>query len=133
MFPQSMEGLEKMRKRRSSISRWKYGMMCSKFGLVLGPRRCRGMCARCYHRDWLIRHPEQTKAHSQTYYRKHNEQFLLRMATRNRKRRLDMINRLGGQCACCRETNPIFLCLDHIKGGGRREYIKRGGPNGVWK
>lgn len=24
----------------------------------------------------------------------------------------------GGKCACCGETNPVFLALDHIKGDG---------------
>ena len=30
----------------------------------------------------------------------------------------------GGKCACCGETNPVFLCIDHINNDGaahRRE------------
>src|SRR5712692_9579498 len=35
-----------------------------------------------------------------------------------RRMRLEIINRLGGRCACCNEVEPVFLCIDHINGGG---------------
>lgn len=30
----------------------------------------------------------------------------------------------GGKCACCGETEIVFLCIDHIDGGGRKERNK---------
>jgi len=32
--------------------------------------------------------------------------------------KLDMLEALGGKCACCGETNPLFLALDHVKNNG---------------
>lgn len=36
------------------------------------------------------------------------------------KLRLDTLNALGRTCACCGETNPNFLTLDHVKNDGSR-------------
>ena len=30
------------------------------------------------------------------------------------------IEKYGGKCTCCGESEKIFLCIDHINGGGRR-------------
>lgn len=32
----------------------------------------------------------------------------------------------GGKCVCCGETEPLFLQLDHINGGGRKELREHG-------
>ena len=37
---------------------------------------------------------------------------------RNHKYRADAISHYGGKCACCGETEPKFLTIDHIDGGG---------------
>lgn len=42
--------------------------------------------------------------------------------------RAAMIEAYGGRCACCGETTPAFLTLDHANGGGnehRRRYNQR--------
>lgn len=38
-----------------------------------------------------------------------------------------VINHYGGACACCRESNLIFLAIDHIDGGGNKHKRKIGG------
>src|SRR5689334_13226059 len=37
------------------------------------------------------------------------------------KLKLEIIAAYGGCCACCGETNPEFLCVDHIEGGGNSD------------
>lgn len=37
------------------------------------------------------------------------------------KLRLEIINAYGGQCACCGETNPLFLSVDHTDNDGNIE------------
>lgn len=37
------------------------------------------------------------------------------------KVRLDVIQKYGGHCECCKEINPIFLTIDHINGDGANE------------
>lgn len=36
------------------------------------------------------------------------------------RRRLRVIEYYGGKCRCCGEKDYEFLCIDHIKGGGRK-------------
>ena len=110
-----------------------YGPTCSVCGKEVGARRCKGMCSTCYHRAWNKSHPQARKDHGKSYYQKHRKDFLTRTAARNKARRIKMLDDLGGKCACCGERNKIFLCLDHIKGGGRREHSRKGGAQGVWK
>lgn len=38
-----------------------------------------------------------------------------------KKRRAEILARYGEQCACCGETNSLFLTIDHINGGGRKQ------------
>lgn len=37
------------------------------------------------------------------------------------KLRSDLLAAYGGKCACCGESTPEFLALDHIGGGGTKE------------
>lgn len=38
----------------------------------------------------------------------------------------EALSRYGGRCAVCRESNPIFLTIDHIHGGGKKHRIAIG-------
>ncbi len=40
--------------------------------------------------------------------------------------KLTVLEGYGGRCACCGETNAVFLSLDHIQGGGHRDRKTRG-------
>lgn len=59
-----------------------------------------------------------------------------RAADSGRERRLrlryEVLNRYSGRCACCGISDPEFLTIDHIGGGGnehRREIGSKGGPH----
>lgn len=43
----------------------------------------------------------------------------------------EMVDAYGGKCACCGETEIVFLCLDHPKGGGIADRTSRGGSAGL--
>ena len=44
-----------------------------------------------------------------------------------RRRRIDVIDRLGGKCACCGEERLEFLAIDHINGiEGKRTKLDQG-------
>ncbi len=47
-------------------------------------------------------------------------------AARDRREFLDAY---GGRCACCGETEPRFLCLDHVNRDGVRDRAATGGRN----
>lgn len=42
--------------------------------------------------------------------------------------KLEMIKAYGGECACCKETIPHFLSLEHTRGDGA-EHRKKVGDN----
>ena len=42
------------------------------------------------------------------------------------KLKLLVISHYGGKCACCGETNIDLLTIDHICGGGRKQFTKTG-------
>lgn len=45
------------------------------------------------------------------------------------------INNYGGKCTCCNESTLIFLCIDHINGGGNkhRRDVGLGESGSGWK
>ncbi len=58
-----------------------------------------------YNRKWMESHPG--------YKREYHAQL-----------RIEVLDAYGSRCACCGETEPKFLAIDHIDGGGnahRRE------------
>ena len=47
--------------------------------------------------------------------------------------KLEFIAAYGGKCACpgCPESDPVFLCVDHVDGGGSSDYRVKIKPNGT--
>lgn len=45
----------------------------------------------------------------------------------NRKLRADTLAAYGNKCACCGESRPEFLAIDHINGGGGKHRKEVGG------
>lgn len=43
---------------------------------------------------------------------------------RYRKLRLAVLEAYGNKCVCCGETQPEFLAIDHINGGGKEDRAK---------
>lgn len=67
----------------------------------------------------------------QRHYRKNNPAKILAYNAKWRRQffgalRAEMIAAYGGRCACCGESNPIFLDLDHIYNDGKADRKIRG-------
>lgn len=43
------------------------------------------------------------------------------------KKQAEVLRAYGNKCSCCGESNPAFLTLDHVAGGGQRERRELGG------
>lgn len=76
--------------------------------------RCKS-CAQKYHQQ-----PEQRERDRQC----------ARMYAR--RKRQEVINRLGGQCAFCDCTESVFLTVDHIHCDGKLHRKQKGNGIGVW-
>lgn len=67
------------------------------------------------------------------------EQKIAYMREWHRGVKADVFGHYGGyRCVCCGETEPVFLVIDHVNGGGNAERRKigpqgtRGGAGQYW-
>jgi hypothetical protein len=73
-------------------------------------------------RDWRERNRESYRAYLKEYCRrpearaKDNEYHRRKTAAA----KATVLAHYGNKCVCCGETEPMFLTIDHINGGGRR-------------
>ena len=76
-----------------------------------------GLCRSCLSKDQYWGDPETA--------RKTARESGMRVRARLRT---EMLEAYGNKCACpkCPETNPDFLCLDHINGDGKFHRLKVG-------
>ena len=83
------------------------------------------------YRDMSEEQKARAREYARNYYREHREERLryarednpahkaARLSKSRAKLRDLIYQRYGGACACCGETNPKFLSIDHVNGGGR--------------
>jgi hypothetical protein len=79
-------------------------------------RRARGLCPHCGARP-----PAPGKPYCRVWYESRQARVSsIREGTRIWRIRVrsECFVAYGGKCACCGETEPLFLEIDHINGGG---------------
>lgn len=69
-------------------------------------------------RKYRRENPEKNRARAEKWYVANKERVLLRLKNKRDILRNEVITAYGNKCACCGETRPTFLTIDHIKGGG---------------
>lgn len=79
-----------------------------------GRRRICISCCNKKNKEQNDRHRDRVNAHNRE---------------NNHVRKLKIINAYGGRCECCGDTNPEFLTIDHVEGGGSK-HRKSLGRNG---
>jgi hypothetical protein len=79
-----------------------------------------------YQKDWRKENPAAYKAGQGRWRSKMESKEALNSWSRGRTRmlRLKVIEAYGSECACCGETEPAFLTLDHINGGGNKHRME---------
>lgn len=68
------------------------------------------------------------KVYNRAYEITHRAARNLKHRDYRRTRRIEVLQHYGGRCACCGETEPQFLGLDHINndaGADRKHYKRR--------
>lgn len=87
--------------------------------------RAKGLCRPCYLKAYKSRpgyrtpeQIEQRRQYSAMYHQKHKATRNPEITERRRELRRRVVETLGGKCACCQETTPAFLTLDHVQNDG---------------
>ena len=83
-------------------------------------------CPRCRNEKTLEKFYKSTKDGRSPYckecsknYERANQERRQRLQNGYYKgNRLKVLLMYGGKCACCGETEPLFLDIDHVEGGG---------------
>lgn len=88
---------------------------------------------RAYARKYYSRPIAKAKhiERSKKYYQNHKEQHLNVSRNRNRRLKIEAINRYGKICFCCNESIIEFLAIDHIDGNGNEQRRVTGCNGGV--
>lgn len=84
-----------------------------------------GICKECAKADRRARYaadPKKYNERSQRYAADNQD----KIKAYRWRRKLRMIEAYGGRCACCGESVPEFLTIDHIGGWGKEHRTKDG-------
>lgn len=88
-----------------------------------------------YQRDYYANNRERLLASAKARYKDDPEyrEASNRRGKKHRKKLKDqVIAGYGGICTCCGESNPAFLSVDHVNGGGRKHRASLGGGTNLY-
>lgn len=69
-------------------------------------------------RAWYAANKKKAAKSAHKRYKRNKAARVKRNIKARRKLRQEILTILGGVCACCGENRSVFLCIDHINGGG---------------
>ena len=75
-----------------------------------------------YSKEYRKRNAERIRKRKKEYYQSHREQATAQVRQWRAKLRSEVIEFLGGKCTKCGFDDPRALQIDHIHGGGHRDY-----------
>lgn len=89
------------------------------------------------HKRWLAKgnNREGRRLYAQRYHAEHKEELRAKGRKYALRIKLETLAHYGGSCACCGETEPTFLSIDHIEGGGtkHRKALRTGGGHTFYR
>jgi len=71
------------------------------------------------NKAWRVRNPEKRRAYTKAYALMHPD-LPEKQRLRRWRNRTECIQEYGGRCACCGESELLFLTIDHVNGGGTK-------------
>lgn len=74
------------------------------------------VCKKEYYTAWYPKNVALVKKQTKSYYLNNNGRE--RATERYKQLKALVLREYGGACACCSETAPEFLTIDHIAGNG---------------
>jgi len=140
-------------KRRPHLTNIQYGlynMPMLSYKLLYASRKERGLCVHCgntppVEREVLCQRCKKKASHYRAnltkkererrarlhheYFLRNREKFNQNAARYRAKRKRDVFGFYGYKCNCCGETEPAFLTIDHVHGGGNKQRREMFGSN----
>ena len=93
-----------------------------------------------YVRKWRAEHVSHVKQYRKIYNKRNRIKTNAQATARRLRERMLLQNAYGNKCACCGETNPEFLTLDHKRNNGaahrkslRGNKRRNGGGSTFWR
>lgn len=127
------------------LSSW----VCPECGTSNRKNRAKGLCHLCYAKklyqvakettperlakvksDWYQKNKDYCNTQNKEYRLSHKEELASYFLECARKLKWEVIEKLGGECACCGEKRLEFLTVDHINGDGSEHRRSLASPNG---
>ena len=99
-----------------------YKVPCRTCDAVVERQRNR-KTARCHECDL---------AYHRQHYRDNRQKYIDKARAWNLKMKQELLDHYGSECACCCESEPMFLELDHVNGGGTTHRKEVGGGSRFW-
>ncbi len=94
---------------------------------------------RAYYQQWYAANREKKIAQVTEHVKRDPEKRRIWEKRRYERIRQEVFEHYGQECACCGETEPMFLTIDHINGGGAKHRAQifgakasGGGPFYIW-
>ena len=84
-----------------------------------------------YYAEWYAKHREEKIAKVGAYQKGDRRKRSDYERSRHHRKRQEVFDHYGNKCECCGETEPMFLTVDHINGGGKK-HGKKVGNMYVW-
>src|SRR3990167_3944786 len=72
-----------------------------------------------YYADWYAKNRADKTAKASAYQKRMRVARRAYEKERHHRKRQEVFDHYGNRCECCGETEPMFLTVDHINGGGR--------------
>ncbi len=91
-----------------------------------GRARICKLCSRAYAKEYYQAHRERYSALGKSWQAKNRESINARYRRYTEERKQTILKAYGGKCACCGESNPKFLTIDHVNGGGHQHRQRAG-------
>lgn len=80
---------------------------------------------RIYHNENRVRRNREMRSR----WKANREEYKKACVRWRARLRQEVLDAYGNKCKCCGEETQEFLCVDHVKGGGRRHLKSIGGSD----
>ena len=82
-------------------------------------------------RQWWLNNRGRARLKRKEYILTHYNEIREERQAYRQHVKLEVFNHYGTMCACCKESNIVFLAIDHINGGGNQHRRENGIHAGV--